>query len=228
MRKLQRSGMCLYHEDKNIMILCTPKAACTIVTKMFFENKGILQDALKHSGWIHNYREQKYRNKLQLVNNDTKYIQFVVNPYKRIVSSYFWYSDHGPQRMDKKISFANFVKNLHNGTVPLNAHYCSQISTRYGKIEIDYIKMEKINEKLPYIKEKYNLDYKIQTSGHHNSAQGKKIEEYLGDKERNKLPGIPQHYKYFYNDETRKLVEELYQEDIKVFNYTWDDFLNGL
>ena len=55
-----------------------------------------------------------------------------------------------------------------------------------------------------------------------------KIEEYLGDKERNKLPGIPLHYKYFYNDETRKLVEELYQEDIKVFNYTWDDFLNGL
>ena len=57
-----------YHQmlnipNKNILIDWTPKSGCTTVCKMIFKYLGILDEALKYSKWIHDYRMHKYYNK---------------------------------------------------------------------------------------------------------------------------------------------------------------------
>ena len=89
--KLNNNYLC--HTKKNIVIIWSAKCASVIINKMFFEEEKILEKALKYSGWIDNYREkfnssQTNRRKYLLENKNTLYLQFVRNPYSRVVSSY--------------------------------------------------------------------------------------------------------------------------------------------
>jgi hypothetical protein len=35
---------------------------------------------------------------------------------------------------------------------------------------------------------------------------------------------LPKSYKYFYDDEIQKMVETIYEKDIKYYGYDFDDF----
>ena len=43
-------------EKSKLVMLWTPKAACTTACIMMFKHMGLLEDALKRSKWIHEYR----------------------------------------------------------------------------------------------------------------------------------------------------------------------------
>ena len=52
-----RSGALPLIDSQNRFILyITPKAGCTFATKWFFEQQGILDEALRYNKWIHAYR----------------------------------------------------------------------------------------------------------------------------------------------------------------------------
>ena len=68
------------------------------------------------------------------------------------------------------------------------------------------------------------LDVNKYTSSHH----GKKNinnKTFSGDLPRNVVnENLPKTYKYFYDDEIRKMVETFYKKDIEKYNYSFDDF----
>ena len=227
-----------YHCKKDLAIIWTPKAGCTIVNKMFFEEEGLLEDALKYSNWIHDYRmthskQQDVKKMKQKVisteNKVTKWIQFTVNPYRRAVSSYihcckFPKACLGVEEYNE--NFKNFLKDILNKKFEKpNGHYIPQAF--YLEKDIEYIKLENINEMLPYINKKYNLSYKLQSS-HHHAKLNEKITEFVGNKSWNMLKeNLPSNYSYLYDEEIKNLVEEIYYRDIKLFNYNWEEFIES-
>jgi hypothetical protein len=77
---------------------------------------------------------------------------------------------------------------------------------------------------LPIINKKYNLNYTPKTS-HHHAKTNDDTNTFVGNKLWNDVKdNIPSDYSYFYDKEIRDMVEQLYGLDIKVLNYTWEDF----
>jgi len=71
--------------------------------------------------------------------------------------------------------------------------------------------------------ELYNLDVNKYTSCHH----GKRINntEFIGDLLRQDISKrLPESYKYFYDEEIKKMVDTYYKEDIENYGYSFDDF----
>ena len=63
----------VYNKSKSyykFIIDWSAKAGCTIICKMFFNYMDILEKALKHSSWIHNYRVECYYNLYGKVKNN--------------------------------------------------------------------------------------------------------------------------------------------------------------
>lgn len=220
-----------YHEKQGVIVIWQAKAACTVVNKMYYKEEGLLEKALKHSKWIHHYRQKHNhetaakRNK-GLANPHTKYIQFVVNPYRRAVSSYIHNGIHnyGGLTDVKELSFSQFCDKILTNKIRNDWHHNRQIYQHYQQKKIEYIKMEEIDEQLPIINKKYGLNYTLETSSHHAKTQHV-VGEFMGNVAWKKIKQIPTDYSLFYNDEIRQKVEKIYGADIKEFKYTWDEFI---
>ena len=218
-----------YHSENNLVVIWSAKAACTIVIKMYFEQEGLNNEA-KQYDWIHKYREKHSieNNDLRLdaiQNPKTKYIQFVVNPYRRAVSSYIHAMRHkylGYQY--ENLSFTNFLDKLENKMLPNDMHHNKQTFILYKQKQIEYIKMEDIHNQLPYINKKYGLNYKLKTSNHYSN----KVDSgnyFVGNMLWNEIQNkIPKDYTNFYNKKNIDKVGNLYSEDIQNFNYTYKEF----
>ena len=227
-----------YHSKQDLAVIWTPKAGCTIVNKMFFEEEGLLEDALKYSIWIHNYRMthskqqdvKKMKQKaISSENKVTKWIQFTVNPYRRAVSSYIHCCKHPIACLGLEVynkSFKSFLEDIVNEKIQKpNGHFFPQVF--YKEKDIEYIKLENLDEMLPYINKKYNLSYKLQSS-HHHAKLDEENKEFVGDKPYNIVKeNIPANYCNFYDEEIKNLVEEYYNLDFKKLNYTWDEFFQS-
>ncbi len=50
--------------------------------------------------------------------------------------------------------------------------------------------------------------------------------EFIGNTKFSQIKIMPANYKIFYNDEIKKLVDEVYKIDIKKYNYSFDDMIN--
>ena len=123
------------------------------------------------------------------------------------------------------ISFFDFLVLVKNNNLEKEEHYNIQTYFNYKNLDIEYFKMEEIENNYKLLKDKYNLNYKHFSSNHYIKKNNRK--EFCGYTNYDDLKdNIPNHYKYFYNDKIKKLVEEIYEIDIKVLNYTWDEFLN--
>ena len=230
-----------YHEKQDVCVIWQAKSGCTSVNKMFFEEEGLLEEALNHNPWIHKYRQIysnrpdiKKKKSFAIKNKNTKWIQFTVNPYRRAVSSYIHCSKdlHCPIpssmiecfKMDNhNFSFRQFLAYLLENKQS-NIHFNSQVFHLYKQKDIEYIKMEKLDEMLPIINKKYNLNYTPKTSDHHAKTHEDR-KTFVGDTLWNDVQDdIPSDYSYFYDKEIRNMVEQLYGLDIKVLNYTWEEF----
>lgn len=53
----------LYHPDFPYILLWSQKSGCTTVVKWFFAQIGLLEEALAHSRWIHDYEQRVYKRR---------------------------------------------------------------------------------------------------------------------------------------------------------------------
>jgi|SaaInlStandDraft_7_1057024.scaffolds.fasta_scaffold05040_7 hypothetical protein len=219
-----------FHQCNNLVIIWQAKAACTIVNKMYYEEEGLLEEAEEYSNWIHDYRE-KHNIETHIIRNkglnskSTKYIHFVVNPYRRIVSSYI-HAMRTNYTNWSNISFRHFVQLLSDDTIIYNSHHGLQLSYLHTKKQIEYIKMENIEHDLPVINKKYGLNYSMKTSLHH-AVTHEVDDKFIGDMVWNDIEKIPRKYSNFYSETIKDIVTNIFEHDINIFGYTWDEFINN-
>ncbi len=213
----------------NVILWVAEKANCTAICHMFFESIGLLDVALQYSSWIHDYRWNVYIKQNMTMLNDLKdekfiRIKFVRSPYDRAVSSYL----HVRKRNQ---SFLDFLKRLSGkdleryGSIE-NPH----VQTQYFREEKQFqwneiIRVENYCDEVNRINEKYSLNLKCDHVSKH-WRKNKSIPPsgiFVGDNARVSAKDI--NYIDFYNDQTRKLVEEIYSVDLANFGYTYEEFV---
>jgi hypothetical protein len=146
-----------------------------------------------------------------------------MNPYIRAVSIYKAQTSHN-------LTFREYLKELVNNNIDYfndndKFHYHPQYIDGEEKIITKYIKIDKnetfeilLNDGTPYI-----LDVNKYSSIHH----GEKTNDttFCGDLHLNVVyKRLPKSYKYFYDEEIKKMVETYYEKDINQYNYSFDDF----
>ena len=235
----------LIDEESKLIMLWTPRAACTTACIMMFKHMGLLEDALKYygnkciqlsNGWVHKYRDEIFYKKYGIVNiNDhllsKKYFIFKVirNPYDRAVSSYF--TIRSKEKL-KKISFEEFLKNIKINSgifiddneidIHITLHSCPQYVKDEEKYINKYVRLESQKKDIDEINKLCNvtLDLSIDENltPYYNKHSETSNKGYLGNVRFDELPKITSH-KCFYNELTKKLVEEIYSDDIINYKY---------
>ena len=227
----------LYYHDKKIIFIWQARAACSSVAKMYYDQLNLLtKDMLEKRTLIHEFRAKhskklvKLSNKA-LENENTKYIHFVVNPFRRAVSSYIHaMRNNYVNQKDKDISFETFIENLHNNVYEPNMHHDKQLSFLVEKNKnIEYIKMENIKDKLTYLNKKYDLNLKLFENIQTHNKKYNFEKPYIGNLLWSQIgnSNIPDKYHHFYNGKMKNRVYLLYKDDIDTFKYTWDEFIKG-
>ena len=218
--------------NNKYIIRWRPKAGCTSIVKQWFNEIGILEEALKYSPWVHDFRQFVFYERFgkvtsnQLKSNDFIKIQYVRNPYDRAVSSYIHATVHPELINRENISFYEFVKGLHEESISINGggrHWCRQSDPTVKFNEV--IKIENIDKETKRLNEKYNLNLKNFSSSHHHKKLLKVKDFFLLKRDeveiwKRKHKGIPS-YKSFYNDEIKHMVYEVYKSDIESYKYEY-------
>lgn len=220
-----------YCDNKNkICITFTPRGGCSISFQQYLDLVGLLEDGLNYNPFIHIYRDSvflKIINKIDinnLISENYVFVKFIMNPYIRAVSIYRAQSSHN-------LSFREYLKLIVSNKMDIfnsNEIFHNQLQYIEGEETIitKYIKIDKnetyqitLFDGTPYI-----LDVNKYTSEHH----GKKNinnNNFCGDIVKNKVnSNLPSSYKYFYDDEIRKMVEIYYKTDIEKYGYVFEDF----
>lgn len=180
--------MILINKEKNIMMGWTPKCACTTACKMFFNELGLLEEALEFHPFIHQYRQKVYEPKHRVLTNhfhDKDIVKFKVvrDPYRRAVSSYVHYMRDAYTEHNHPV--IRQIKQLTGDPEPNNIsfidylNYVSRIDVGKGKTEFhqevqhdafeidnsfewDYIvKIENIKNDIKKINEKHGLNLSV-------------------------------------------------------------------
>ena len=94
----------LIHPQARLLVIYSPKSACTQVSIWFFHHLGHLRAARDFHIWPHDYRDfvyrysELYRNAFSMDFTKFKVIRVVRDPYERAVSSYRHMLSHGFRR----------------------------------------------------------------------------------------------------------------------------------
>ena len=223
------SNLCYCDNENKICVLFTPRGGCSISFKQYLDIVGLLKDAEDYNSFVHHYRIDIFLPNISIITIDKliqlkyTFIKFIMNPYIRAVSIFRAQTSHN-------LSFRQYLFQLINNELDYMSkndkfHYHQQYIAGEEKIITKYIKIDK-NETFE-IKlsngELYNLDVNKYTSRHH----GKRINntEFIGDLPRQDInKRLPESYKYFYDEEIKKMVYTYYKEDIVNYGYSFDDF----
>ena len=220
------------HAKQQVVIIWSPKAACTTVNYMYFEHENLLKEVKKTTKWIHYYR-QLYQRRDEILRdyaihnfNNARYVQFCVNPYRRAVSSYV----HGMKNCyisddNKNISFLEFLTRIKLNKIKPNVHHNKQTFFKNNYKQINVVKMENFTNDIKSINKKFKLHYKPYAKQNVRN-KSTKITTFVGNSIWNSIKNnIPSDYTLFYNNAIKKLVEQIYYEDLINLGYTWDMFV---
>jgi hypothetical protein len=219
-----------YCDNENkICITFSPRGGCSISFQQYLDLIGLLKDGLEYNSFIHNYRTNifhpniKYIPINELIKQQFTFIKFIINPYIRAVSIYRIQSSHN-------LSFRQYLKQLINNETDyfnlddkyhMNPQYIpgeESIITKYIKID----KNETFDIKLAN-GTIYTLDANRYSSIHHGIKTNNTT--FCGDLSKDMANHcLPQSYKYFYDEEIKKMVEIYYKNDIEHYGYSFDDF----
>lgn len=86
----------LAHPDLPFVLFYSEKSGCTATVKWFFFHCGLLQTALAHHPWVHEYEHQVFKAQADyphllerlVLQEPRALIKFTRNPYRRAVSSF--------------------------------------------------------------------------------------------------------------------------------------------
>lgn len=166
----------------------------------------------RKSPQYYNFREFPFVKKNEILKKYKNYFKFtfVRNPYDRLVSCYeHWIKNEFRSNFDiydsvkPEMSFEEFVKAI--SKIPdhiSDGHFRSQhtfITDRKGNLLVNFIgKIENINTDFKKVCKKTGMPYKKL------SRINKKAEK---------------NYREYYDEETKKLVQERYKKDFEMFGY---------
>lgn len=195
---------------KKVVFMHVPKTAGSSVRKFAIENKIVIIG--------HNLRDENYESLFSYkTRRKTSFsFAFVRNPWDRLVSSYFYLQKGGrnaEDRLDrdklfKDDSLSDFRLFVKNGLIKKKflqqIHFKEQYLWFYngGNCLVDKIyKFEKLQEAINDICTLNNYtQYELPHTNTSNHS----------------------HYTEYYDDETRKLVSDIYEKDIELFNYSFE------
>ncbi len=198
----------LYYLKTRIIFIPIPKVACVSLKKAFRKK-------------VYFYEKRKdYSINVpplpRFINTDNYYVfAFVRNPFDRLVSCYvdrlkrknkMFLDNVSKYNINSNMNFKEFVKAI--SKIPdeySDTHFKSQVCflMKDGKLIPNFIgKIETIDEDFNSICKVFNIDSKLE---HLNTSK-------------NREP-----YEIYYDEETIKLVEERYKEDLKVFDYKYEE-----
>mmetsp|Transcript_25953 Transcript_25953/g.43770 ORF Transcript_25953/g.43770 Transcript_25953/m.43770 type:complete len:337 (+) Transcript_25953:96-1106(+) len=265
----------LLDEKHKVIMDWTPKAACTKVVEMFWNEMGITRGLFyPENAFIHNYRTQFYYN-CGTVSQDMldshQYYKFKVvrNPFNRAVSSYIHIMRHHiahtllhglsrqaaneerNQRLDKEyalrhpwndLSFEGFLElyvtsmdkihhqqNSHSVAVK---HVQSQSSDDEVKafhqkrpsMFNHIVHMESFEADIAVVNAATGRNYSFPAGEDpHVVAKIEVNETFQGDKAFHYFMenGIPANYGKFYNRRTKQLIQKIFINDLKLYNYSF-------
>jgi hypothetical protein len=221
-----------YCDVKNkVCITFTPRGGCSISFQQYLDLVGLLKDGLNYHPFIHVYRNaifdkhvNFYNNIGDLIKEKYTFIKFIMNPYIRAISIYRLQESHN-------LSFREYlIQLLNNKTDYFTAndkfHYHPQYIDGEEKIITKYIKIDKNETFQINLSDEslYTFDVNKYTSIHHGVKDNKNV-TFCGDLQKDVVnKNLPKSYKYFYDDEIRKMVETFYKKDIEHYGYSFDDF----
>lgn len=134
---------------------------------------------------------------------------FVRNPYDRAVSLYFYLKRIGD--VHHKLSFKGFVRVLQNRAIPEIGLYNRQGLSQCNS-QVRWLKNRKRELLVDFIGRFENIEKDF-----------KKLCSELGTK--GQLPHVNRtehtHYKNYYDDETKRIVANIYAEDLEQFSYAF-------
>ena len=222
------SNMFYCDNVNKICISFTPRGGCSISFQQYLDLVGLLQDGLDYNPFIHLYRcdifnpNIRFMNINKLIRQQFTFIKFIMNPYIRAVSIFRAQTSHN-------LSFRQYLNQLINNKIDYfnkndKYHYHQQYIPGEEKIITKYIKIDKYESFEIKLSNGtlYNLDVNKYTSCHH----GKKTDstEFCGDLLINDVnENLPKSYKYFYDEEIKKMVDTYYKQDITHYEYSFDD-----
>jgi hypothetical protein len=235
----------LQNQEKNFSIIWNAKCACTTIKLWYLHT---INDELflkpYHNGEINidrvhgyvGYNIQPYRGRhpKNLENHTT--IMVVRNPYARMVSCYKDKVIRGKGLTlrapnTKPIlgyvypydTFEQFIRKF-DGHPELN-HHTSLYWYKHGAIppfkDIEIVKTETLQHDMDKLINKLGLEpYEFNKSN--QTKQSTAEEKYVGNIKGEDLQNVElPSYKWFYNDETKEIVNRTYKSDLELFNYAF-------
>jgi len=134
---------------------------------------------------------------------------FVRNPWDQVISAYFFRTKNIHQKKIK-LSFEQWIRKASEDPSILSPvirklfknGQRGWITNDQDKIIVDFVgKFENLSDDWKHICQQIGLEKELKL---YNSSQH-------------------QHYSYYYTEETRKIVAAIFQKDIEMFNYTFED-----
>jgi hypothetical protein len=224
----------------NFIIDWSPKAGCTVITKIWFDYMNVLEEALEtevvHNrrlikGWVHDFTPTFKKRFGKVTSDELKSdnfikIKYVRNPYDRAVSSYIHCCKHPEillgKHKDKNPTFKDFLNLIVTNKIH-DDHY--EIQNSFPEIKYDeIIKIENLESETKRLNEKYDIKLKCDFNSSHHVKKKNKIDNFFNipvsdvKKYLHKNKELPT-YDSFYNDETKEIVYQIYKTDIERFNY---------
>jgi len=189
-----------------------PRTGGTSIREWLFENTKMIR--LSDHVSAHNAVLHKAIS-ASIIREYTKFI-FVRNPWSRVVSTWEFRLRGGAARYIIADNFEDFIRYYH-AKIPLERianldglllqQHLYAFNAKASEYDVDLVgRFETLQEDFDKFCEIVGIP-----TGH------------LGHVNAGKLKGPHPHYSTYYTDETRQMVAELFPEDIKLFNYKFEE-----
>lgn len=235
----------LVDKRRKILMFWTPKAGCTTAKSLFLQHMGLLPIALSYDAWVHNFCDavsnglNPHEDILStfvgesltwyVQNNEFLKIKVIRNPYLRVVSSFLVYiSVHAPTDFTFRqfVRFLSHCDNCDELGHHVAFHCCPQYSFAVDPLIDKYVRLESIEQDLQNVDACAHTNFLdayrvIMESGHHHIRERDSSHtDFAGDRKASEFVNnaMPD-YQYFYDQEMKTLVDNIYYYDIVEYGY---------
>jgi hypothetical protein len=223
------------HQSKLVMFW-SPRAGGTAAVSMFYQNMGIFDAAIAQYPWLHDHLKKVFYKEHGSIDetmlNDPSYYKFKIvrDPYHRAVSCYLVLASMVfNKQYNLNISFREYLKKIEAGFDfghSINFHSMRQCSEN-DKLLNKIIKIEEIEtireiDAICGTKLKESYDYILSKKNTHVTRKDHKATRFVADIPASNLFAVHfPDYPWFYDEETKELVEGIYKEDIERYGYQY-------